>query len=481
MNSLHRLIDQQQWTHAMIILISLFVMLTGCSSAPSHPDFGKIYNTPAQQMGDERTPVIVLPGVLGSKIVNANSGLKIWGAFTFGAADVDKPGGAREVAIPMRLGAPLSELRDDGVATEVLDYVEADIGLFRGLKLGAYVDIMRTLAVGKYRDQTLGEKGVVDYGNKHFTCFQFAYDWRRDVSENANALHQQILSAQNAVRKGRGLSPETHVKVDVLAHSMGGILLRYYLRYGTQPMPNDGTLPELNWAGAQNVQRAILVGTPNAGAAKTVVELVEGMNLNPLFPNYRAIILGTMPSAYQLLPRTRHGLVVDKDTGKRINVYNVETWIKYGWGLASRDEDKVLQWLLPDISSPEERHLIALDHLEKSLNRAEQLHRALDIPSSPPAGTELYLFAGDGIETVAGVEVDAKGNVSVTTTAPGDGTVTRASALMDERVGRQWSPGMQSPVHWSRVQFVNADHLGLCKAPAFVDNLLYLMLESPKP
>lgn len=82
--------------------------------------------------------------------------------------------------------------------------------------------------------------------------------------------------------------------------------------------------------------------------------------------------------------------------------------------LASRDGNNVLRWLLTEISSADERHLIALVHLEKCLVRAEQLHRVLDIPSSPPAGTELYLFAGDGIETVACVEVDLKGNVSVT-------------------------------------------------------------------
>lgn len=459
----------------------MFAFVGGCSSSPKSPDFSRIYDVPAQQIGDDRTPVVVLPGVLGSKIENQSTGQKIWGSFTFGAADADKPEGAREIAIPMALNTPLTELRDEGVPTEALDYIVADIGIFRGLEVGAYVDIMKTLAAGKYRDQTLGESGAIDYGGQHFTCFQYAYDWRRDVSENAAALHHQILGAQAAVRKGRRLSADTHVKVDVVAHSMGGLVLRYYLRYGTQVMPNDGALPELTWEGAQNVQRAILIGTPNAGSAKTVVELVEGLNLNPIFPNYRPVVLGTMPAAYQLLPRTRHGLVRDEETGETIDVYDVETWIKYNWGLANADEDKTLSWLLPDTDSPEERREIALDHLEKCLNRADQLNRALDLSASAPEGTRLYIFAGDGIDTTSTLTVNNQGHVTVAAMSPGDGTVTRESALMDERVGGEWVPGLRSPIKWDRVQFIDADHLGLCKDPSFVDNLLYLMLESPKP
>ncbi len=43
---------------------------------------------------------------------------------------------------------------------------------------------------------------------------------------------------------------------------MGGLVLRYYLRYGAQPLPEDGSIPRLTWAGAANVANAILVATP---------------------------------------------------------------------------------------------------------------------------------------------------------------------------------------------------------------------------
>ena len=64
--------------------------------------------------------------------------------------------------------------------------------------------------------------------------------------------------------------------------------------------------------------------------------------------------------------------------------------------------------------------------------------------------------------------------------APGDGTVLRTSAILDERVGSEWTPGVQTPIDWDRVTFLFRDHLGLTRDPAFTDNLLFLLLEEPR-
>ncbi|MEM6734190.1 MAG: hypothetical protein AAF658_21685, partial [Myxococcota bacterium] len=282
------------------------------------------------------------------------------------------------------------------------------------------------------------------------------------------------------VREGKDLPPDAPVKVDVVAHSMGGLVLRYYLRYGTTPLPEDGSLPALTWAGAQSINHAYLIGTPNAGAASALERLVDGMNLNPLFPNYRPAVLGTMPAVYQLLPRVRHARVIDLETNQPVDFMDVETWEKYEWGLADPNQDWLLEWLLPNVSAPEQRRQIALDHLAKCLAKAEQLFSALDNPASPPPGTEIHLFAGDGIPTSSKLGVRSDGSLVVLERAPGDDTVTRASALMDERTGNDWTPTLESPIDWNRVQFLADDHLGMTSSPEFLDNLLYLMLESPR-
>ncbi len=465
-----------------IALISLVgLVLAGCSSGPVGPDIARLYNEPAQQIGEARRPVVVIPGILGTKLEDPSTETPVWGAFVYGAADADTPAGARLIALPMREGVPLRELRDDVLPTEVLDQIEVDtFAIIRGVKLDAYVDIMRTLAAGKYRDQSLGRSGAIDYGGLHYTCFQQAYDWRRDIAESAAALHEQILDALAIARAESGIADTEPLKLDVVAHSMGGLVLRYYLRYGTQPLPDDGSLPKLTWAGAEHVANAILIGTPNAGSALALEQLVHGWSLRPITPNYRPAVLGTMPAVYQLLPRARHGALVDSETREPIDLMDPAIWERYGWGLADPGADRVLRWLLPDAESADERRRIALDHLHKSLARAEQTHRALDLPALPPPGTRISLYAGDGEDTPEVIEVRGNGRIRVVSEAPGDGTVTRASALMDERTGRGYAPRLRSPIAWHRVQFCFTDHIGLTKDLAFVDNVLYTLLEEPE-
>ena len=65
-------------------------------------------------------------------------------------------------------------------------------------------------------------------------------------------------------------------------------------------------------------------------------------------------------------------------------------------------------------------------------------------------------------------------------TTPGDGTVLRTSALLDERVGGTWAPTLRSPVQWSRVTFPFEEHVEMTASPAFTDNLLYYLLEHPR-
>jgi len=464
---------------AAVSFLTVSLTIAGCAPAQLEPDLSEIYGETARRIGDDRVPVVVLPGILGSKLERAGDGKKVWGSFTFGASNADTAEGAREIALPMELGVPLDELVDDAVAVDVLDVVVADVGIFRGLRIGAYVDILRTLAAGQYRDRSQGESGAIDYGGAHYTCFQYAYDWRRDISEQAVQLHRMILASKETVRAGRGLARGADVKVDVVAHSMGGMVLRYYLRYGTQPLPEDGSLPELTWFGAQHVEKAVLIGVPSGGSVLSLNQLVNGWDLNPLFSNYNPSILGTMPAIYQLLPRTRHARVID-EAGEPVDLFDVETWVRYEWGLADPAEDRILRWLLPDEPTEDGRRAIALDHLRKSLARAEQLHRALDVPAKRPEGLTLMLFAGDAVDTPSVLRVDSGGDISVAEVAPGDNTVTRASALMDERLGGAFEPRLRTPIDFSHVQFMPEDHLGLTRSAAFADNLLFELLEAPR-
>lgn len=489
--------------------LSTILLFTGCRASLPAPNLGTIYDRAAKVDDAHRNPVIVIPGILGSRLVEAETRRVAWGAFSGDYANPQTGDGARLLALPMMpariraSAASLAELRDDVVPAGVLDRTRVDLfGL--PIELQAYSQILATLGVGGYRDELLAQAGAVDYGPLHYTCFQFAYDWRRDNVENARRLGEFIREKTEyirGIRRRLGEDADAPVKFDIVAHSMGGLVARYYLMYGEAEPAVDtddegprgvGSAVRVfadkprtpTWTGAAHVERAIFIGTPNAGSLNSLLSLVDGASFGPLVPKYPPAVLGTMPSVYQLLPRTRHAVLVDS-AGAQLDadLLDAATWERFGWGLAARDAETgaLLRTLLPEARDDAERRAIARAHLRLCLGRARQFQAALDQPAPPPAGLSLYLFAGDAVKTRAVGAVDARGGVRVAAWGPGDGTVLRQSALADERTDATWAPGVRSPIAWRRAQFLSTNHLGLTFDPAFSDNVLYLLLEDQRP
>ena len=469
----------------------LFISIIFCVSCASNKtnNLDVLYAKSAKQSDLYRNPVIVIPGILGSKLYDTETGNETWGIFNNQFTNPSTPEKARLVALPIEQNKPLSELKDSIESNGALDKIKFKL-LGIPLESRAYASILGTLGVGGYRDETLSRSGAVNYDSDHFTCYQFHYDWRRSNVENAAELDRFIKSKRKLVRakmKEKFGVDKKDIKFDIVAHSMGGLLTRYYMRYGDQPLPANGSLPALTWAGAKNVDNVILVGTPSHGSILAFKELLNGKYFAPKWlsaiqgtnlPSYPAEVLGTYPSIYELMPRVRHGAFV-ANTGKPLNIYDVSLWKENKWGLLGQSKQDKLSWLLPNISDKASRLAVAEEHVEKSLRNAEQFHKSLDRKTNSfPKHVKLTLIAGDSIQTKEKIELNlTTGVIKDLADSPGDGVVLRSSVIADDRLGVSDSKRVDSPIPYTSAIFLPNDHLNLTKDRVFSDNVLHKLLE----
>ena len=470
-----------------LFALALISSLAACAAASvGKPDLALLYNRSASHHDASRNPIIAIPGLMGSKLTDTQSGKIVWGGFDGLSANPKKPEELRVLALPIGDGSePLSALKDTVRPSGGLDRARVRVlGVPVGLEV--YAGIMATLGVGGYRDQTLGTSGVIDYGSDHFTCFQFSYDWRRDIIDSARELKKFILEKRAFVRaeyKKQFGTDKPNIKFDIATHSMGGMVTRYFLMYGGQDLPKDGSLPKLTWEGAKYVERVIFVGTPNGGSVISFENLVNGKKLGPTIPFFPAGLLGTYPSIYQLMPRARHGAYIwDAKSSKPIrNIMDPKLWERNQWGLASPDQVEILAQLMPDVKSASERRRRALALQARILKRTKSFHKAMDRSARPPKGLQMFLVAGDSQKTPQQVSVSSKsGQVAFTKYGDGDETVLRSSALLDEREGGKWQPKVKSPIGFYSTLFLSEKHVELTKSATFRDNVLYWLLEEPR-
>jgi pimeloyl-ACP methyl ester carboxylesterase len=435
----------------------------------SYNDFGEISEPFEDKLseklksfaGNGKNPVILIHGFFGAQLTDSKTGMNLWGDFNI--MDTFRISGEKmkKLAHPMQPGKQLYEMNDSIKAVKMLEKLDISFAGFP-LRFPAYRDMINVLVKSGFSE---------DKEN----LFIFAYDWRKDLAVNAASLADFIDSAKKQVRKNalkNGIR-KPDIKFDIVAHSMGGLITRYYLRYARNLNLDN---PTLDWSGAKNIQRVIIVGTPNAGYLDTFLEMVKGSPIQP----YPVSVLGTLPSYYQMLPNSEFESVIDAHSGKPLNIFDVELWIKMKWGLAEKRNDSVLKTLLPEISSESKRREIALEHLEKCLKRADAFINKMGEPENKPQHLSMHLICGNGIKTTRRASVTPKGRVDVTEFASGDGKVLTSSAMHDIRQAGSSKYLFKSPVDWDNIILLRSAHMGITKAPAFEDNVRFLLTKTPE-
>ncbi|MCZ6803363.1 MAG: hypothetical protein O7D86_05360 [Proteobacteria bacterium] len=124
---------------------------------------------------------------------------------------------------------------------------------------------------------------------KQKNLYTFIYDWRQDNVISAGQLADMV----DQIREDYG---ESDLKVDIVAHSMGGLITRYYMRYGRVDVTNDSDFP-VNMYGGERVHRVILLGTPNLGSVKMLSAFIHGIKIG--LKRISPETLSTMPSLFK--------------------------------------------------------------------------------------------------------------------------------------------------------------------------------------
>jgi pimeloyl-ACP methyl ester carboxylesterase len=239
--------------------------------------------TATAQQAEPFRPLVFIPGILGSELIDQDGSL-VWGgrqSFNrFADLEIAENGPVK----PLRVGGPIRSISILGPFWTVHQYD----GLLTMLK-----DL-------NYRE---GE-----------TLFIFPYDWRYSNFETAEKL-KAFIDAQPRLR---------NQQFDILAHSMGGIVSRIYMQ----------TLD-----GAPRVKRFISLGVPSYGAMNAFATMSEGWGE---FKNFMAggidairRVIFSFPSVYELLPSYDKCCRIGNETAYTpfdptdVSVWKANDWIPF--------------------------------------------------------------------------------------------------------------------------------------------------------
>ncbi len=483
-----KLISRPRRMFSVFYVLLLAAGVAGCSTISGSYQSTKVapralYCEPVRRSfdyeGPDRNPIVFIHGLLGAQLRDfGNNGNVVWGRFS--PLDMLTAGSFKTLALPLepqvRRGSAGSV-----APSGLLDRSVIELFWFR-FYLENYEPLVTLLRDSGY----VPEGDVLPEGKHFYSLFIFYYDWRLNIADNAARLAEFIDIRRAYLRKRYEelYHLRNHdVRFDLIGHSMGGLVARYYIQYGAAPLGSgNDPLPTPNWAGAKNVEKVIVAGTPNGGYADTFIELLDGLQLLPLAPVYPAGVIGTFPSYYQMLPDPGFKAVRYADSQQPVDVFDVSLWKKYRWGILSESpaNQQLLAELLPQLT-PTARQRAVLAQLEYCLDAGRRFKLAMAREmGAPPPPTRFYLFAGDGMLTNHTLEVHpVTGVVSVAKQEPGDGKITSTSARFDRRDGGHWSFHMNSPIHWQAVHYLPGAHMGIMSSDSFMDNLRFILMVEP--
>lgn len=448
--------------HVSVLALTLF--LTAC--ATSQPDLTRIY---ARQEGAiEQPPVVVIHGALGGRLYDSAEGREVWpgsilqvlfGRYADLALDIDP-----ESLMPLE-----STLSVNGVTSRIggVDFY------------GRILDVLED--AGGYQYAEPGD--AVRTGAKNY--YVFSYDWRQDNLVAVRELDAFI----DRIRADYG---KPDLKVDIVAHSMGGLITRYFIRYGTVDVLDDNDFP-INGRGAGKTRRVILLGAPNLGSAGAFRTLARGYKV--LLGTIPIEVVATFPSTYQVLPHAINDWLATID-GESLDMdqFDTEFWRQFRFSIFDPDVEARIRSGFSDPGDAD-RYVSTLQrYFEKHIERARRFSWSLTVPY-PQSNIDYIVFGSDCVDTPARMVVEEIGerneirlfpnelkhpspgvDYQALMLEPGDGVVTKASLMARQTFDPTISRHQYSDFPLDYPIFLCEKHSHLTGNVHFQNNLLHALL-----
>ncbi len=350
-------------------------------------------------------PVIFIPGVAGSELYSGDHNAwpgwlaqRVTGGY-FHTLKMDEKGRSEYNIVPLR---------------SIRKGLEFDLS-FMGVwgVFGVYDDFFDYMGDEGYSIEENTESGL--------RLYDFAYDWRKDNYHTADLLEQKI---------DKVLKENKADKVIIMAHSMGGIVARLYMKDEKR---------------AKKVAGVIFMGTPHHGSPMPFYAFTHGYNFanSKLSDTSMWEIMGNWEAGYQLLPS--YSFIQDNDGA---NFWPIEkiygtSWIsqqeyehylsdpenwKLRYGLPNRDYTKKILQFQKDLGDKLNTYDWVKYYMIEGTgqNTAQYFNAKLewkkDIDFGPDAARPVLIlepvttFQGDGTVPARGAKIDGlNGNFTVVT------------------------------------------------------------------
>jgi hypothetical protein len=452
-----------RWTRRSFMAAGL--CLGGCARF-GRPPLGALYRPTRAHTG--QPPLVLIPGAFGSSLRDRRSDQEVWPGSSTRLLTSDYRG--------LEVGIDPATLEPRAGDIEAYDLFE------QGFGRDFYGHLLRTLEqIGGYVRCLAGAPPPVDRRN----YYVYPYDFRLDNVRAAQGLHELI----EQIRADYG---DPRLAVDMLAHSNGGLLARYYARYGTADLPESGPFAPTG-AGGKSIRRLLLVGTPNLGTMQPVLSLLRGeqMGLRKVPPD----VIATWASGAQMMPHPALPWLLDV-FGRPLDydLFDIGTWRSLGWSVFDSEITERTVSRHGGGAEGQRHYGLLCEFLAKHLERGRRFMESLTVPA-PGVEPRASVFGGDCELTLARMVAervegrllarDRVDDIAAPVAGvdyerlmfePGDLVVTRSSLLGRRSLNVAAPRAELESLQVAHSVFLCERHQRLTGNPSFQDNLLNALL-----